>query len=508
MDPPRKQKVVIVGAGPVGSLAALYAAARGDNVEVYELRGDLRDPSTIPLNFTKSINLALSERGIVSLKQSHREGMIEKIVNDAIPMHGRMIHGRDNGKLWEAAQAYDVHGQAINSVDRSTLNNALLDELEKTPNVKLFFNHKLTGADFHANKAWFERRAPGDTPVPNSSNRVPEIEVDFDYLIGADGAHSASRYHMMKYSRVDYQQEYIDTLWCEFRIPPSDTGDFRISPNHLHIWPGKEFMFIALPSPDKSFTCTLFAPAAHYSLLESSPQKLLESFDTNFPGVSPQLIAPEDLQAQFQENPHLPLISIKSRPHHYDASVVIVGDAAHAILPFYGQGLNTGLEDIRVLFEILDQHSAYDSNASLRARQESRRAAFQAYTEQRTADAHAINDLSKQNYLEMRWGVKTPLYKIRKSVEEALDLYVPSMGWKTQYARVSFSTQRYSDVVKAVHRQGRILGLGLASAVVSSMAVIGVLMWRSPGRISPLSLIKTPLRLLSDVWTRVLSKGI
>ncbi|KAE8393984.1 kynurenine 3-monooxygenase [Aspergillus alliaceus] len=505
-EAPRKQKVVIVGAGPVGSLAALYAAARGDEVELYELRGDLRDPTTIPLNFTKSINLALSERGISSLKGSNRHCMIENILKDAIPMHGRMIHGRDDGKLWEAAQAYDVHGQAINSVDRGTLNNAFLDELERTPNVKLFFNHKLTGADFHSNRAWFERRAPGDTPLPGSSNRVPEIEVSFDYLIGADGAHSASRYHMMKYSRVDYQQEYIDTLWCEFRIPPSDSGGFRISPNHLHIWPGKEFMFIALPSPDKSFTCTLFAPAAHYVQLESSSQKLVESFDTNFPGVCPDLITPEALQEQFKENPHLPLISIKSRPHHYDSNVVIVGDAAHAILPFYGQGLNAGLEDVRVLFEFLDKHSAYDLNASLEARRESRRTAFQAYTDQRTADAHAINDLSKQNYLEMRWGVKTPLYKIRKSIEEMLDLHVPSLGWKTQYARVSFSTQRYSDVVKVARRQGRILGYGLASAFISSMAVAGVLVWKTPSRFSPLPILQMTIGLLSETWTQILPK--
>ncbi|KAB8076183.1 hypothetical protein BDV29DRAFT_170634 [Aspergillus leporis] len=506
-DFPRKQKVVIVGAGPVGSLAALYAAARGDDVELYELRGDLRDPTTIPLNFTKSINLALSERGITSLKGSHRHEMIDKVLDDAIPMHGRMIHGRDNGELWEAAQAYDVHGQAINSVDRGTLNNALLDELEQTPNVKLFFNHKLTGADFHSNRAWFERRLPGEVPLPGSSNRVPEIEVSFDYLIGADGAHSASRYHMMKFSRVDYQQEYIDTLWCEFQIPPSDSGDFRISPNHLHIWPGKEFMFIALPSPDKSFTCTLFAPAAHYAQLESSPQKLFESFDANFPGVTPNLITPEALEEQFKENPHLPLISIKSKPHHYEHNVVIVGDAAHAILPFYGQGLNAGLEDIRVLFDFLDKHGAYELTTSLESRRESRRTAFQAYTDQRTADAHAINDLSKQNYLEMRWGVKTPLYKIRKSIEEALDLYVPSLGWKTQYARVSFSTQRYSDVVKVVSRQGSILGYGLVSVVISSIAVAGVLMWKNRGRISPVSMLQSSVWFLADVWTRVFPKS-
>ncbi|OOF96110.1 hypothetical protein ASPCADRAFT_207476 [Aspergillus carbonarius ITEM 5010] len=493
-----RQKVVIVGAGPVGSLAALYAAARGDDVEVYELRGDLRDPNTIPLNFTKSINLALSERGITAMRHSNRQDLINRVLADAIPMHGRMIHGRDDGKLWEAAQAYDVHGRAINAVDRGTLNNALLDELEQTPNVKLIFNHKLTGADFQSNKAWFERRIPGD-----SSDAVTEIETTFDYLIGADGAHSATRYHMMKFARVDYQQEYIDTLWCEFRIPPSPTGDFLISPNHLHIWPGKEFMFIAIPSADKSFTCTLFAPASHYDQLKTrSSEDLLELFDHNFPGVCPNLISPEALSEQFTTNPHLPLISLKCKPHHYGSSVVIVGDAAHAVLPFYGQGLNAGLEDIRVLFSFLDQHGVYDASASPETREFARRTALQAYTNQRTADTYAINDLSKQNYLEMRWGVKSPLYKLRKSVEETLDRYVPSLGWQTQYARVSFSNQRYSEVIQAVSRQGRLLGLGFGSALVSGLAAVGILMWKCPDRFSLTAVLRTSWQGVRDLWTK------
>ena len=250
------------------------------------------------------------------------------------------------------------HVQAINAVDRSTLNNALLDELEREPNVKLFFNHKLTGADFRTKKAWFERRIPGETPQPDNlgvAGRVPEIEVSFDFLLGADGAHSAARFHMMKFARVDYQQEYIDTLWCEFRIPPSEKGDFRISPNHLHIWPGREFMFIALPSADKSFTCTLFAPSIHYNALENAPQELQAFFDKYFPGVCPELITPEALSEQFNLNPHLPLISIKCKPHHFSSSVAILGDSAHAVLPFYGQGLNAGLEDVRVLMKKSDR---------------------------------------------------------------------------------------------------------------------------------------------------------
>lgn len=347
--------------------------------------------------------------------------------------------------------------------------------------MKLFFDHKLTGADFRAKKAWFEQRAVGKTGGRNASDRQPEIEVDFDFLIGADGAHSAARYHMMKSARVDYHQEYIDALWCEFRIAATDGGDFRISPNHLHIWPGTEFMFIALPSADRSFTCTLFAPAHYYEHLESSTQALVKSFDRHFPGVCPELISPEALVEQFTSNPQLPLISIKCAPHHFDASVVILGDAAHAILPFYGQGLNAGLEDVRVLFSIFDDHGVYNPNISSEARLVARNEALQAYTTQRCPDVHAINDLSKGNYLEMSKNVKTPLYKLRKTVEDMLERYFPRLGWRTQYSRVSFSIQRYSEVVSTVKHQGELLTYGAGLLAASSLASIAALMFKFPG---------------------------
>lgn len=406
----------------------------------------------------------------------------------------------------QVAQTLIPSLQAINAVDRGTLNNALLDALERTPNVKLFFNHKLTGADFRTNKAWFERRIPGETPKADSlgiAGRAPEIEVSFDYLIGADGAHSASRFHMMKFARVDYQQEYIDTLWCEFRIPPTEDGDFRISPNHLHIWPGREFMFIALPSADKSFTCTLFAPSGHYLTLENAPEDLHAFFNLHFPGVCPELIDPEALSEQFNLNPHLPLISIKCNPHHFSSTVAILGDAAHAVLPFYGQGLNAGLEDVRVLFEQLDRHKVYDPDISVYTRSVRRHAAFQAYTDQRCDDTHAINDLSKQNYLEMRWGVKSPLYKLRKTIEETIDRRLPFLGWKTQYARISFSNQRYSEAVEAVQRQSQVLGIGLSSALVAGLGALSVLMWKYPRFFSPVSCIRGLLGPLANVWERI-----
>ena len=371
-------------------------------------------------------------------------------------MHGRMIHTRSpSGALSQQSQLYDVHGRFQRSVDRGGLNGTLLNHLDSLPNVKFFFQHKMTGADFRKKKAWFEAM---DKTNNAASNRPKEIEVGFDLLIGADGAHSATRYHMMKFARMDYHQEYIDCLWCEFTMPPTKAGDFCISPNHLHIWPAGSFMFIALPNLDKSFVCTLFGPVDLFSKLERGPdQELISTFNQYFPGVTTH-IQPDDLVSQFKRNPHLPLINIKCSPHHFSDSVVIVGDAANAMVPFYGQGMNAGLESVRVLFSKLDEVS----NTS---------EALAAYTAERTRDVHAIADLAIANYIEMRSSVTSPLYKLRKYVEESLDKYWPWLGWATQYSRVSFSSMRYSDVIKRSKKQKHVLTGLLLSAMTVALAV-------------------------------------
>ncbi|TLS24635.1 hypothetical protein PpBr36_08333 [Pyricularia pennisetigena] len=489
----QQMKVVIVGAGPVGSLAALYAARRGHSVEIYELRDDLRDPSTTLLNFTRSINLALSERGIHALRHAAEPRLLDDIFRDSIPMRGRMIHGRRarSGELFEQAQDYDIHGRSIYAIDRAGLNSRLLDVLEEMPNVRIFFKHKLTGADFKACKAWFEVQG-----TEYATGRAREIEIDFDFMIGADGAHSAVRYHMMKFARMDYRQDYIDTLWCEFHLKPRDRpaaangngsahgkaaeSQFAISPNHLHIWPGKDFMFIAIPSNDGSFTCTLFMPSGEFAALEAAPSRLPAFFDCHFPGVT-DIIPTDELIASFKENPHLPLISIKCSPYHFSSSAVIVGDAAHAMVPFYGQGMNAGLEDVRILFETLDKHAEmarnhqedgdeddyddyYDATAAKHDAHH-RAMALAEYTALRVPDTHSINDLALQNYVEMRSSVLSPSYRLRKFLEEMLSVYLPSLGWQTKYARVSFGNERYSEVVRRSDRQGDILLRGLVASV-------------------------------------------
>ncbi|KAK1254643.1 hypothetical protein MKX08_008638 [Trichoderma sp. CBMAI-0020] len=479
-------KIVVVGAGPVGSLAALYAAKRGHQVEVYELRPDLRDPSIVPLNFTKSINLALSERGLYAMKQSGEPQLVDHVMSATIPMRGRMIHGQSpNGTLYEHSQNYGVDDQAINAIDRGSLNSRLLDILDSMPNVKLFFNHKLTGADFKTNKAWFEARDKDFA----ANGRPREIEITFDLMIGADGAHSAVRYHLMKFTRMDYQQEYIDTLWCEFHLPPRPVDDnekdpnakFRISPNHLHIWPGKDFMFIAIPSENGSFTCTLFIPSAEISELERDPSTVPAFFDKHFPGVT-ALIPGPDLIKSFETNPHLPLISLKCKPYHHGSSGVIVGDAAHAMVPFYGQGMNAGMEDVRILFSILDKHANLDENNnpdgelihSAETSAFQRSLALAEYSAVRAEDAYAINNLALQNYVEMRSSVLSRRYRLRKYLEEFMSVHFPSFGWQTKYSRVSFGNEGYADVIRKSDRQGQILMQSFL-ALVSSPVVLTAL---------------------------------
>ncbi|KAL9095932.1 MAG: hypothetical protein Q9165_001930 [Trypethelium subeluteriae] len=431
MAPYTQQKTVVIGAGPVGALAALYAAQRGDAVEVYELRDD-------------------------------------DVLAETIPMHGRMIHGEERGKLYEQSQTYDVRGRFIRAVDRAGLNKSLLDELEKMPNVTFYFNHKLTGADFNRKIAWFEQRSK-----PKAGPRPPEIEIKFDFMIGADGAHSAVRFHLMKYARMTYQQEYIETLWCEFRIDPSLNGTFRLSPNHLHIWPGQEFMFIAIPSLDNSFTSTLFLPASHFAELDGSPSSLVDFFKDRFPGVVPDLISEADLVKQYSENPHLPLINIKCAPFHYSSSVAILGDAAHAMVPFYGQGMNAGLEDVRVLYDFLDAYRP--SPGSLPGGSDGmRERALAEFSNFRTRDAHVINDLALRNYQEMRSDVTSPIYKLRKWIEEKISIHVPLLGWATQYSRISFTNERYSEVERKAQRQGRIL---IRAMTMLSVGVVSGVSW-------------------------------
>ncbi|KAH8833837.1 FAD/NAD-binding domain-containing protein [Flagelloscypha sp. PMI_526] len=284
MGSPPPRTVVLVGAGPVGCLAAIAFAKRGWTVRLLEARPDLRAPTSVTLS-QRSINLAISHRGIAALQAIDRKAL-EGFLECAIPMKGRMIHLK-NGAL--DSQIYDKDGQCINSIDRALLNN-------------LF---------------------------------------PFDFCVGADGSYSIVRRAMMKVVRMNYQQEYISDEYVETRIPAGmdvkNQPTYLLDPNHLHIWPRHSFMLIALPNKDKSFTCTLFAPPW---------------FERHFPDVLP-LIGREAVVADIMNNPRNPLICTKSNPYHYRDRGILLGDAAHSMVPFYGQGLNCGLEDVRILDALL-----------------------------------------------------------------------------------------------------------------------------------------------------------
>ncbi|KAM3563252.1 hypothetical protein ARSEF4850_002409 [Beauveria asiatica] len=414
----RPQKMVIVGAGPVGTLAALYAAQRGYAVESTYIR----DPGVGSLSPGKSINLALSERGMNALRHAGQPELLQRVLDASVPMRGRMIHGKTvSGDLYEVSQDFDALGRTNFAIDRAALNANLLDCLDALPNVKLFFNHKLIHVDFHNCMALVEDR----------DWLSQSIEVKFDIMLGADGARSAVRYHMMNISRMDYQHEYLD---------------------------------------DGSFTCTLFMPASRFAALEADESQILPFFDANFPGVRNH-ISDTSLIRSFSECPHRPLVSIKCKPYHFGSSSVIVGDAAHAMAPFYGQGMNAGMEHVRLLFSVLDKH-AHATGAALRGEQgeddknnhspsraaKIRGRALAEYSASRWRDAHAIKDLAMQNYREMRTSQST-LYKLRKALEEFMHATFPSLGWQSKYSQVVFSNEPYAECVRRNDGQDRLLSI-------------------------------------------------
>jgi kynurenine 3-monooxygenase len=291
------------------------------------------------------------------------------------------------------------------------------------------------------------------------------MEIDTaDLIIGADGAHSTVRNQMQRYVKMYYEQTYINTLWCEFTIPPHPTtGDFQLSPNHLHIWPKHSHMFIAIPSTDRTYTCTLFAPEEIFESL-TTRDALLAFFGQNFEDVVGLVGGEDALCDQFFANKHLPLVSIRTGPFHHSDRCVIIGDAAHAMVPFYGQGMNAGFESVNVLFKHITAHADDDLAAAL-----------QGYTNERRADAWAIVELAMHNYDEMRSNVTKRGYLLRKWVEEGLAKWVPRLGVRTLYSMVSFGNDRYSEVLAKAHRQNRVEELALVGA--AGIAVVG-LGWR------------------------------
>ena len=405
------KRITLVGGGLAGSLAAVYLAKRGYEVNIYERRPDMRN---VEIPAGRSINLALSTRGIDALK---RVGLDQVVLDQAIPMAGRMMHD-EKGNL--AYQPYGKDGQAINSVSRAHLNIQLLKLADEHENVNQFFNMRCQEVDIENSICKFLNEETGEM-----------VEVDSDYILGSDGAYSPVRLKMMKNDRFDYSQSYTKSGYKELNITPTPDGDFAMDPDSLHIWPRGNFMMIALPNPDKSFTCTLFMPYDGDVGFDqiNSDQEILDFMNTYFADAVP--LMPELLN-DFKQNPVGSLVTVRCYPWHMKKATLI-GDACHAIVPFYGQGMNCAFEDCVELDNCLEEFDDWDN-------------AMNEYQKRRKPNADAIADLALQNFIEMRDLVGDKDFLHYKKIEHQLCELHPDL-FKSQYEMVTFSKVPYSDAM-------------------------------------------------------------
>lgn len=397
------EHITIAGAGLVGSLLGTMLAQRGYKVEIFERRPDMR---AAQISAGRSINLAMSDRGLRALEIA---GLADDIRKIAIPMRGRMIHHENGATVY---QPYGVGDQAINSVSRGDLNKELMT-LAENHGVKIHFNMKCTDVDLRTGAASFE------------DGNGHHITSNADILFGADGAFSAVRAKMQPTDRFSYSISYLDHSYKELVIPPTDSGDFRLDKHALHIWPRHSYMMIALPNIDGSFTCTLFfAHKGSPSFAElNTPEDVQRFFERNFPDAVPLM---PTLIDDFFANPESSLATVRCSPWVMNDRIALIGDAAHAVVPFYGQGMNCGFEDCRVLMDCLDDaHGAWGPALTL-------------YEQFRKPDANAIADLAIDNFIEMRDKVADERFLRRKKIEAHLAQRYPNK-FIPLYTLVTFS---------------------------------------------------------------------
>lgn len=388
------ERITIAGAGLVGSLLSTMLAKRGYDVTLFERRDDMRAAN---MSAGRSINLAMSDRGLRALEVA---GLADDIRAIAIPMAGRMMHDVDGTLTY---QPYGKEGQAINSVSRGELNKKLMTLAEES-GVRIHFNMKCIDADLARKTATFEQTSTGERVVSEA-----------DVLFGADGAFSAIRGRMQTTDRYNYSQSYLPHDYKELHIPPTPEGGFRLDPHALHIWPRHSYMIIALPNIDGSFTVTLFlahegngsgngSDNVSFAALQSR-EDVQRFFETQFADLLPHL---PTLHEDWQANPASSLVTVRANPWVANDTVALIGDAAHAIVPFYGQGMNCGFEDCRVLMDCLDV-AAGDWKGAL-----------ELYQAHRVPDGHAIADLALMNFVEMRDKVADARFLRQKKIEAFL----------------------------------------------------------------------------------------
>ncbi len=439
------QRIVVVGAGLVGSLLACYLGRRGYAVDVYERRPDPRDATA---ERGRSINLALSERGLDALR---RIDLVDTVMAPALPMHGRMIHGVDGSVAFQSYSS--SRDRAINSIGRAALNETLLDAAEATSGVTLHFGARLASYDLASNRLTIEHGGA-------------DAEVEADIVLAADGFGSIVRQSLERIGRVRVVTDLLDFGYKELTIPARH-GEFALDPDALHIWPRGASMMIALPNPDRSFTCTLFWPKtgeAGFDALDSA-ERILDHFADAYPDavdLMPTLV--ED----YQYNPVGLLATVHADPWQVDGRVGLVGDAAHAILPFFGQGANCGFEDVveldRCLAEVGDDWSL----------------ALPMYQERRRANAEAIAQLAKENFVEMRDKVGSRSFQLSRKLEHGLEKVLPGT-YLSRYEMVSFTTIPYAEVVDRTRRQQRLLAVAAGGAVLAAASLATAVIRRVTG---------------------------
>lgn len=425
--------VTVVGAALTGATMAIYLARRGHSVELYEMRPDIREADVTE---GRSINLALSTRGLHALESI---GLADAARELCIPMHGRMIHSPE-GDL--SFQPYGQEGQHINSVSRSDLTELLVEAADRRPNIDLAFRRKCVDVDLDHPAVTLEDLDEGGHQT-----------VETDLVVGADGAYSAVRESLGDTDGFREEQSYLDHGYKELRIPPADDGDWRFDPHALHIWPRHDFMFIALPNPDGSFTGTVFLPYEGETSFESleGSGRVREFFERQFGDLIEHL---PDLEEQFEDNPTSPLVTIRCEPFHYDGSVVLAGDAAHAIVPFYGQGMNASFEDCFIFDDLLDK---FDDDFDR---------ALPAFSQRRKPDADAIAELALYNYVEMRSKVAEENFLLRKRLERTLQKAFPR-AWQPLYSMVTFSTMPYAEAKDRAEQQEKLMDALLPESVLN-----------------------------------------
>lgn len=420
----KSDHVAIIGAGLVGSLLAVILKKRGYKVTIYERRSDMRKEQ---ISGGRSINLALSDRGIKALEMA---GLMEQIRNICIPMPGRQIHQADGS---EDFQPYGKQGQYINSVSRGELNKLLMSAAENE-GVDIIFNHRCTGIQWDDN-----RLVLMDLLTRN------EVQLQADLIFAADGAYSAGRLQMQLHTdRFDYQQSFINFGYKELNIPAGKDGAFLLKKNALHIWPRGNYMLIALPNTDGSFTCTLFFPFEGTPSFQTltDTEKVTQFFKENFPDAFPLM---PTLAEDFNTNPTSSLVTISCYPWTDTDRFALIGDAAHAMVPFYGQGMNCGFEDCAVLSELLDQYPSDWKKV------------LDQYQHLRKPDADAISSLALLNFIEMRDKVGDEKFLLQKKIEVAFSKKHPE-AWIPAYSLVTFSPQiRYSEAMQRSRRQQEIM---------------------------------------------------